>query len=66
MNDPQTSLNALIDYIGILEQMLNVSWSNVDWKKYNLKYNPTMHLYNLQQLINKVGPDGSNEADGKE
>ena len=53
MNDPQTSLNALIDYIGILEQMLNVSWNNVDWKEYNVKYNPTMHLYCLQQWINQ-------------
>jgi len=52
MRDVQAVFDALIEYIGILEEQLQQVDPNLDWKEINKVYRPSMRLYELQQFIN--------------
>ena len=54
MHDIQTIFDAIIEYIGILEEQLQQVDPNLDWKEINKTYQPNMRLYELQQFINGV------------
>jgi len=54
MHDVQAVFDAIIEYIGILEEQLQQVDPNLDWKEINKTYQPNMRLYELQNFINGV------------
>ena len=54
MHDVQTIFDAIIEYIGILEEQLQQVDPNLDWKEINKTYQPSMRLYEIQNFINGV------------
>ena len=54
MHDIQTIFDAIIEYIGILEEQLQQVDPNLDWKEINKTYRPSMNLYEIQNFINGV------------
>jgi len=54
MHDVQTIFDAIIEYIGLLEEQLQLVDPNIDWKEVNKQYRPSMRLYELQNFINGV------------
>ncbi len=52
MHDVQTVFDAIIEYIGILEEQLQQVDPSIDWKELNKTYQPSMRLYELQNFIN--------------
>jgi hypothetical protein len=52
MRDVQAVFDAIIEYIGILEEQLQQVDPNLDWKEINKTYRPSMRLYELQNFIN--------------
>jgi len=52
MHDIQAVFDAIIEYIGILEEQLQQVDPSIDWKEVNKTYRPSMRLYELQQFIN--------------
>ena len=54
MHDIQTIFDSIIEYIGLLEEQLQLVDPSIDWKEVNKQYRPSMRLYELQNFINGV------------